>query len=185
MTVTSREAPDGLELVRSFVNSLDIESGTDELATPASARSWLQANGLATAKRPTSLEVGRLREAREALRELLLANNGVAPPSAEAVRLLEDAAARARLGLRLEGGDGRLVPAAQGVDGALGVLLATVYDAMTRGTWRRLKACGNDRCRWAFYDHSRNRSGHWCSMAVCGNRHKVQEYRRRHAHPLG
>ena len=41
---------------------------------------------------------------------------------------------------------------------------------MRDGTWGRLKACAEDGCRWAFYDASRNQSGRWCSMAVCGNR---------------
>ncbi|MBW3563024.1 MAG: CGNR zinc finger domain-containing protein, partial [Actinobacteria bacterium] len=44
----------------------------------------------------------------------------------------------------------------------------------------RLKVCRSDTCRWAFYDSSRNRSGKWCDMAVCGNRTKVANYRERH-----
>ncbi|MGH3007295.1 MAG: CGNR zinc finger domain-containing protein, partial [Gaiellaceae bacterium] len=45
----------------------------------------------------------------------------------------------------------------------------------------RLKACRAEDCRWAFYDRARNRSRHWCSMAVCGNRTKARTFRRRHA----
>ncbi|MER7367820.1 CGNR zinc finger domain-containing protein [Nonomuraea wenchangensis] len=33
----------------------------------------------------------------------------------------------------------------------------------------------NDRCQWAFYDHSRSRTGRWCSMRVCG--HRVEQAR--------
>jgi len=47
------------------------------------------------------------------------------------------------------------------------------------GTWARVKACVADDCQWAFYDSSRNRSGRWCDMAVCGNREKVRTYRSR------
>ena len=68
---------------------------------------------------------------------------------------------------------------APGVDGALGRLLVIVYRAMETGTWPRLKACRSDTCQWAFYDHSKNRSGHWCSMAVCGSQHKARTYRER------
>jgi predicted RNA-binding Zn ribbon-like protein len=50
---------------------------------------------------------------------------------------------------------------------------------MADGTWDRLKACAADDCHWAFYDHTRNRSGRWCSMAVCGNRAKVERFRER------
>jgi predicted RNA-binding Zn ribbon-like protein len=83
----------------------------------------------------------------------------------------------------------RLEAETTGVDGALGRLLVIVYRAMETGTWSRLKACRNDTCRWAFYDHSKNRSGHWCTMSVCGNRTKARQYRQRHrvapARPAG
>jgi predicted RNA-binding Zn ribbon-like protein len=48
---------------------------------------------------------------------------------------------------------------------------------MLDGSWSRLKACRQ--CGWAFYDYSRNRSGSWCSMQLCGNRTKTRAYRRR------
>jgi predicted RNA-binding Zn ribbon-like protein len=51
---------------------------------------------------------------------------------------------------------------------------------MAEGTWERLKVCPAHDCLWAFYDSSRNRSGHWCSMKVCGNRAKARSYRERH-----
>ena len=77
-------------------------------------------------------------------------------------------------------GTAQIVPNATGVNGAVGRILAVVFEAMADETWPRLKACRNDVCRWAFYDHSKNRSGHWCSMAVCGQREKNRRaYRRR------
>ena len=72
-----------------------------------------------------------------------------------------------------------------GVDGALGRLLAIVHDAIETGDWRRLKACRNDTCLWAFYDHSKNHSRHWCSMEVCGSQVKARTYRRRHKADAG
>ena len=57
-----------------------------------------------------------------------------------------------------------------------------VHDAMAEGSWARLKACPADNCLWAFYDETKNRSGTWCSMSVCGNRTKARAYRRRHPH---
>ncbi len=39
--------------------------------------------------------------------------------------------------------------------------------------------CSSDTCQWAFYDRSKNRSGRWCSMQVCGNRTKTRAYRAR------
>jgi predicted RNA-binding Zn ribbon-like protein len=73
----------------------------------------------------------------------------------------------------------RLEPEAPGLPGALAALLVPVAEAIADGTWSRVKACRADDCHWAFYDFSRNRSGAWCEMAVCGNREKVRAYRER------
>ena len=74
-----------------------------------------------------------------------------------------------------------LVPQTDGLAAGLGRILAVVHDSMTDGTWWRFKACPRDVCHWAFYDRSRNGSGKWCSMSVCGNRTNTKAYRRRAA----
>jgi predicted RNA-binding Zn ribbon-like protein len=51
--------------------------------------------------------------------------------------------------------------------------------------WERLKVCGAEDCRWAFYDTSRNRSRTWCSMSDCGNRAKARAYRARQSPNAG
>ena len=78
-----------------------------------------------------------------------------------------------------------LVPESPGVSAALGRILITVVRAMDEGSWGRLKACPNDACRWAFYNHSKNRSGKWCTMEVCGNRMKARTFRQRQASGKG
>ena len=69
----------------------------------------------------------------------------------------------------------------RGSSGALGARARCGAEAMADGTWRELKACRSDTCRWAFVDHARNRSRQWCSMSVCGNREKARAFRARHA----
>jgi hypothetical protein len=64
---------------------------------------------------------------------------------------------------------------------ALARILLIAAEATTLGTWTRLKVCSADDCRWAFYDRSPTRSGHWCSMRICGSRAKSRAYRRRAA----
>jgi predicted RNA-binding Zn ribbon-like protein len=177
-----QEAPGELEMVRAFVNTLDVEGGVDELDDPAALERWLRAHGLLRGgPRPGRAELASARRVREAIRTLLLGNNGVSVRK-DAALVLSRAAARAQLAPVFHSdGQARLEPAARGVDGALGRVLAVVAGAMSDGTWARLKACRADDCRWAFYDRARNRSRHWCSMAVCGNRTKARAYRRRHA----
>ena len=173
-------APDELESVRAFVNTLDLESGVDLLAGADDLEAWMSAHGLWSGGAADEASRRRAVRVREALREVLLANNDGHQPDPAAAPTLDDAAGRARLRLVMgPGGQASLESEAAGVDGALGRLLVSVYRAMENGTWARLKACRNDRCRWAFYDHSKNHSGHWCDMAVCGNRSKVEAYRRR------
>jgi len=176
-----RPAPGELELVRSFVNTRDLDERTDQLAAPSDLHDWLVGHDLLDPRDPVgSADLRRARRLREALRALLLANSGVdADPAAGAE--LDAAARRARLSARF-GPDGTagLEPAAAGVDAALGRLLAIVSRGMADGTWRRLKACRSEDCLWAFYDATKNRSGVWCEMGVCGNRAKARSYRARH-----
>jgi predicted RNA-binding Zn ribbon-like protein len=152
--------------VQVFVNTTD---GEQRELLP----DWLEEHGIAA--RPRA--VARARRVREALRELLIANNEARRPSGAAAVTLELAATRAELTLRFRSAE--LVPRAAGLDGLLGSLLTIAFDAVRDGTWSRLKACRN--CHWAFYDESRNRSAAWCSMQLCGNRLKTQAYRRRRA----
>jgi predicted RNA-binding Zn ribbon-like protein len=180
MTEQEPVAPGELETVRLFVNTLHDDLAVEDLAAPDALGSWLAEHGLAPAgaiARPADLR--RAREVREAIRGLLYANNG-APLDPDAVDALNRAAARARITPAFEANDRwRIEPAAQGVDEALGRLLAIVFRSMSEGTWHRLKACGDDGCRWAFYDSSKNRSGRWCDMTTCGNRAKARAYRKR------
>ena len=78
---------------------------------------------------------------------------------------------------------GALEPAGDGPDAACALALAIVFAARADGSFARLKACPHAHCGWAFYDGSRNRSGQWCSMRICGNRTKGEAFRRRQRAP--
>ncbi|HWT94358.1 MAG TPA: CGNR zinc finger domain-containing protein [Solirubrobacteraceae bacterium] len=183
----SQEAPGRLELVREFVNSVDLEDGPEQLDSPGALSAWLRERSLLPCEGSrsgdaTDADLKRAIDLREALRVLLLAHHAdTDEPPASAVGVVESAARRARLELRFlaPSAAAHAVPARAGVDGALGELLAIVAVAQADGTWDRLKACPWDTCKWAFYDHSRNRSGVWCSMKVCGNRAKAASFRQR------
>ena len=180
----SQEAPGRLETVRSYVNSVDLEDGTDELSSPDALVRWLGEHELlddGEAATATAADLRRAVAVREALRDLLLAqHDDETLPPPDAVTTLKETARRSRVELCFRpDGSVTIEPCRPGVDGALGRLLGIVAEAQREGTWSRLKACPWDTCRWAFYDHSRNRSGVWCNMAVCGNRAKVKAFRER------
>lgn len=176
----SNPAPGDLERVRAFVNTYDAEDGSDAVATPDALRAWLVEHALLEdSEKVTTADQRRAAEVREALRATLRTHHGEPDdPAAEAV--LREASRRAQLELCFGGGDRcSLSPAASGVDGAIGRLLAIIHHADRAGDFARLKVCPADDCQWAFFDKSRNRSAVWCDMKVCGNRHKVREYRER------
>jgi predicted RNA-binding Zn ribbon-like protein len=176
--------PPDLALVEAFVNTTDLESGSDEIATPESLTAWLRGRGLAAEDGELGAEdVFRAHALREALRALLFHNNGEELDPA-AVATLNEAAAGAPL-LATFDGDGRasLVPGRGGLAAVTAGLLGAVARAEADGTWWRLKACGATNCKWAYYDNSRNRSRHWCAMGVCGNRAKARTYRERRRTP--
>jgi predicted RNA-binding Zn ribbon-like protein len=124
-------------------------------------------------------DLARARALREAIRLLLLANTGASAPP-EAAATLNQLAATAALTVRFEvAGGANLEPAGAGLDAAIASLFGIIVTAMQRGEWTRLKACREHTCQWAFYDASKNHSGTWCVMSVCGNRNKVRAYQQR------
>lgn len=175
-------APPTLKLVQDFVNSVDLEAGIDRFATAEGLRSWLLQRDLISLTDDVNDEaLARTLETREAIRALAGANNGVDLDPA-AVQTLSRVFAAAPLQVMFgPTGRIRLQPTTPGVIGALSSILVAVYESMIEGTWDRLKACRRDVCHWVFYDYSRNRSGTWCAMAICGNRTKTKAYYRRKA----
>lgn len=175
-------APDELELVQAFANTFwDLPRGRPEqFSNPAALAAWLRRRGLLGPRvRLSADDLRRTLEVREGIRALLFANSGLEPDRDAIDRLnraLRGACVVAQLAPALRP---EFVASDRDLDGALGVIASTVAVAQLEGRFARLKACPGPDCGWAFYDHSRNLAGTWCSMSVCGSRVKAREYRRR------
>jgi predicted RNA-binding Zn ribbon-like protein len=174
------KAPGRLELLQRFINSYnhDFPRAWDRLGTKEQAQAWLQQKGLVGPDvRISAADAARLRELREAIRALTIANQA-GQPDAAAVAIVRRASRTARLRVAIDDA-GRTVLEADrtGVDGAIATLLGILHEAQLTGQWRRLKGCRQ--CGYAFFDRSKNRSAAWCAMSVCGNRTKNRAYRRR------
>jgi predicted RNA-binding Zn ribbon-like protein len=177
-----KPAPEPLLLVQLFVNTRDIEQGTDLLTEAAEANQWLHQAGLLAPEATAGAEDLRTaRAARECVRALIARSSGGPALADDDLRPLRAVlrASQPRLAVDLAGqvlldsGDrGRLT------DGLLSLLLI-IRDAQHDGTWPRLKICGNPDCRWVFYDRSHSRRGAWCDMASCGNLIKNRNLRAR------
>jgi len=172
-----KPAPLPLLLVQAFVNTVDLEDGTDRLADLESARAWLVDSGILDRRAEldeTDLQLAR--DLREAIRALLAGGS----PDARLEPLRRVAADhRARLTVARGGMLGLEAAEHGGLGDGLFGLLLLIRRAQEDGSWSRMKVCANPDCRWAFFDASRNQRGSWCNMASCGNRLKNRELRAR------
>ena len=180
-------APGPLAIAQSFINThfdLEHDHGAEVLASSGALGRWLRERGLIEDRaRVRDRDLLRALALRESLRTLAGAQNGDLGAARRAREQVDHAAAGARIEVRFAPAGPVFIGApGAGVDGAFGALLAIVAQAISDGSWSRLKICPGHDCGWAFYDNSRNRSGRWCSMAVCGGREKARaHYRRRRA----
>jgi hypothetical protein len=168
-----------LEQARRFINTVNHLHHREYLPDAATFQRVCLELGLPDPGLIDDADLRRVRSVREALRALAATHNE--GPEADSAEVLAHQARRSGLQISFAEDAAPIVVEADGADGVLGAVLASIAESMRDGHWQRMKACRNERCRWVFYDHSRNRTGIWCSMRVCGNRHKVRAHRARQA----
>jgi predicted RNA-binding Zn ribbon-like protein len=165
--------PESLWLVESLLNSVDLESGQDDLEALPRFRRWLRDHGRGpAADTATEADLTLARGLRDALRDEVAGGGD----RSRLDRLASGVGLAARFAP-----DGRIELAGTdaGVRGVLGEVLAAVVRAEHEGAWQRLKICSSAACRYVYYDRSKNGSRRWCSMRICGNRSKTRAYRDR------
>jgi len=154
---------DPADLIVRFINTLDVEAGTDVLDTVDSWQSWLSAQWLdAGFGRESARDLEQARELRDDLRAL-----------ASGARRQQGRQVGIQVALTDDG------EVELGADTAVGLIAAAAAKVAIEKRLDRVKICPADNCRWAFYDSSRNHSRQWCSMEVCGNRAKARAHRAR------
>jgi predicted RNA-binding Zn ribbon-like protein len=86
--------------------------------------------------------------------------------------------------LVMDGEDGPYLERVHGGETAA-QCLAPVAEAaaslLAEGDFELVRECEHPDCSLWFYDRTKSHRRRWCSMAVCGNRHKVAEFRKRSA----
>jgi predicted RNA-binding Zn ribbon-like protein len=172
---------DEADLLVDFVNTRDLEEEKDSIADSELLVDWIAERTGDYLPAPDEEGHARALALRESLRSLLRANNG-AEASGEELAPLREAAERSRYRTTISA-DGQLdlAPARSDLTGFEARLLLALERLQSHGAWPRLKACTDERCQWAFFDSTRNRSRTWCSMEECGNREKTRRYRSRKA----
>jgi len=58
-------------------------------------------------------------------------------------------------------------------------LAYSAAELLAEGDFSLVRKCESPDCSLMFYDRTKSHKRRWCSMALCGNRHKVAEFRKR------
>ncbi|MGF6777309.1 CGNR zinc finger domain-containing protein [Paraburkholderia sp. GAS334] len=58
-------------------------------------------------------------------------------------------------------------------------LAESAAELLATGDFSLVRKCEHPDCVLHFYDRTKSHRRRWCSMAMCGNRHKVAQFRRR------
>lgn len=182
---TTPAAPGDLEILQRFLNlhEHEDEDGPPEGVPPSPrmVRTFLVERGLLPADAPYSEPDHQHALALyDALHGRLRPETTTSTAADEDLGTIEETAARAGLRIRFASGEPTLEPQVDGVDAALGRLVALLFLADLDGGWSLMKECASESCHSVFFDRSKNHSGKWCSMQACGNRHKVRAWRERH-----
>lgn len=178
MTEKAHRIPIHLEPVHAFVNSMDVELGTDAWSGgPAALAAWLVSADLVPPGTPvTEREYALTIELRTGLRAMTLANNGL-PADSATVIAFDRVLAQFPLLVRVSAAGGGLAGMGRGgVLGALDRVVAGYAMALVTGEWHRLRRCPAEDCAWVFWDSSARAARRWCTMGVCGNRAKARAY---------
>jgi predicted RNA-binding Zn ribbon-like protein len=163
-----RRASGGLDVVRRFCNSTNREHGADAWRTPLELSAWMTKEGY-PAQRATTGDLRRAISARDAIHQAVCER---CPDP------LQTLVSGVRMEAAVVDGELKLVAVKPGVESVIVTIVGAILSAQHDGSWPRLKACRN--CQWIFFDHSKNRSGLWCTMQACGSRNKARAYRQRH-----
>lgn len=82
-----------------------------------------------------------------------------------------------------EDADGKLTlsrkPGGDAAGSLLGPVAEAVAELLVGGDFALVKQCEHPDCILWFYDRTKAHKRRWCSMAVCGNRYKAAQFRKR------
>ena len=174
-------APGDLVVLQRFLNLHEHDAeGFEHDPTLEMVRTFVVESGLISPKeRFTEADRETYLELRRALRALILTTEGE-PLSLADAQVIDRLGVEAGLHPHFHAEhEPTLEPRGEGVCAAFGRIVAIAFVASFDGSFQHLKTCASEDCRAVFYDRSKNHSGRWCSMEVCGNRAKVRAWRER------
>ncbi|SOX54175.1 hypothetical protein MAAFP003_2851, partial [Mycobacterium ahvazicum] len=153
-------------------------SREERLIEPAVLSEWAVQAGLVDAAiAVTDDDLATAIAVREAIYRTVTARLDAREPEPADVELLNEQASRPALTPRLlpNGDTSREGTAPQLIAG----LAADLLDLLAGPDIDNVKRCDHPDCSLLYVDSSRAKNRHWCGMATCGNKVKVQAFRAR------
>jgi predicted RNA-binding Zn ribbon-like protein len=71
------------------------------------------------------------------------------------------------------------IPRSTSIGSLLGPVAEAVAQLLVEGNFALVKQCEHPDCVLWFYDRTKAHKRRWCSMALCGNRYKAAQFRKR------
>jgi predicted RNA-binding Zn ribbon-like protein len=182
----------GNQLVLDFLNTRPVQNGKPRELLPdfSALLRWFQAAGLLSRRQAANLQgrwgpseparrtVAALREWREKLRKEIIAweRGGAVRDSTigELNRLLAEYPMRTKLKVQGNGSTTELYFEPRQPEDLWAPLAYSAASLLAGVNRKRVRQCA--RCVLHFHDSSKKGTRRWCSMRLCGNRHKVAAY---------
>jgi len=173
------------EVVLDFLNTIAAPEGApiDVLQVDADVLYWLEKAGLSPAEKAETARPGLLnaaRSLREMIRPLVLkrkAGKRIDPTALN--EFLTQAVSYPQLASR---GSELYVERhrpAQTAQQVLAPVAEAAAEFLATADFDLVRGCEGKGCILWFYDRTKSHRRRWCSMQVCGNRHKVESFRER------
>lgn len=193
-TATANHAPDEAPVLADHLalDLLNTEARDDGAAidfwhSGDDVRRWLDRQGVVAPKGAKAADGAALLAQATALRTLAreLVTRRKAGKTADPGPLNAFLATHVSAPQLVHDGDGKLVlvrvPRGDAIASMLGPVAEAVAQLLADGDFALVRQCEHPDCVLWFYDRTKAHKRRWCSMALCGNRHKAARFRQRSA----
>ena len=170
-----------------LLNTVSIVNGevVDSLQSEADVKKWLSENSVVgdskELKNQFSDLVPTIRELRETVRQLFISRKEGKQTNVKTLNAyLQYGASYLQLvSVGKEQYGLKRMRKIETIEQLLAPIAEAAAELLAMNDFSRVRKCESADCVLWFYDSTKSHKRRWCSMAICGNRHKVSSFRKR------